>query len=349
MNMKAMVLVSKGVLNYMEVPDTSPGLGEVKLKIRATGICGSDIPGYLGISGRRIPPMIMGHEFSGEVVALGEGCSQLQVGDRVTVFPHFYCGQCEPCRSAYEHMCVHKRSYGVLETDGAFAEYLCVPEKSCFWLEKRVSYEVGSMAEPLAVGYRAVRKAGDLSGKSVFLVGTGTIGLMALACVASQKPGKVFVSDISDLRLSFAKKVYPQVITINASKEDVQAAVMEHTGQKGAQVCFEAVGNAQTTQQTIDAAGHGAKIVWIGMNRPVIDVSMMSIVTKELQIEGSFLYNLAEFRDAVQLINTGTVGLEPLVSLTAPLSQGPEIMEALAKDSGKIVKAVLVQPDSPVK
>lgn len=341
--MKAMVMVAAGKLEFKEVPDVAPVRGEVKLKIRATGICGSDIPGYLGISGRRVPPMIMGHEFSGQVVEVGEGCTKLKVGDRVSAFPHYYCGECEPCKTNYEHMCVKKRSYGVLTTDGAFAEYLCVPENSCFQLADHVSYEIGSMMEPLAVGYRAVHKAEDLKGKDVFVVGAGTIGLMALACIASQSPGRVMVSDMSDLRLEFAKRIWPDAITINAGKEDVAAVVMEHTGGKGADVCIEAVGAAPTTKQTIDAAGHAAKVVWVGMNQPVIDTSMMSIVTKELRIEGSFLYNLSEFREAVELINAGKVHLDALISRVAPLEKGVEVMEEMAKDASKVIKVVLTQ------
>lgn len=341
--MKAIVMEEPGKLVFRDVPDVSPGTGEVKLKIRATGICGSDIPGFLGISGRRIPPMIMGHEFSGEVVELGEGCGELKIGDRVSAFPHYWCGKCENCLSGYDHMCVHKRSYGVLDTDGAFAEYLCVPENSCFKLGDDISYEIGSMMEPLAVSYRAVNKGGDLKGKTVFLVGTGTIGLMALACIASQEPALVMVSDVSDTRLEFAKKVCPGVVTVNAARENVEEVVMAHTDGKGAQVCFEAVGAGPTTKQTIDAAGHTATVVWVGMNKPIIETSMMSIVTKELCIKGSFLYSRKEFGEAVAMINSGRIRIDALISRVAPLEEGVEIMYDMAKDASGVIKVILAQ------
>jgi L-iditol 2-dehydrogenase len=186
--MKGIVYEGPNKMIYQDVPDVSPKQGEVKLRVKACGICGSDVHGYLGLTGRRLKPMMMGHEFAGEVVELGTGVSNRKIGDKVAVYPVDFCGECEMCKKGDVHLCLHKRAFGVLDVDGAFAEYICVPEKCCFTVKDNVPYAIGSLMEPLAVSYRGVGHAGDLSGKNVLLVGTGTIGLLALACVKIRIP-----------------------------------------------------------------------------------------------------------------------------------------------------------------
>ena len=187
--MKALVYEGPNKLNYTDVPDVSPAKEEVKLRIRACGICGSDVAGYQGLTGRRLEPMIMGHEFCGEVTECAEGVKNLKPGDLVAVYPVNFCGECEMCKKGDVHLCLNKRSYGVLAENGAFAEYLCVPEKCCFPVAEGVSPVIGSLMEPLAVAYRGVGHLGDLTGKSVFLAGTGTIGLLAMVEGRSEGSG----------------------------------------------------------------------------------------------------------------------------------------------------------------
>lgn len=205
--MKGIVYEGPNILSLKEVGDVSPGPGEVKLRVRACGICGSDVHGYLGITGRRLPPMMMGHEFAGEVAELGQGVDQWKKGDRVAVYPVDFCGHCEMCRKGDVHLCLNKRAFGVLDVDGAFAEYICVPAKCCFRVADQIPYSIGTLMEPLAVSYRGVEHAGDLTGRTVLIVGAGTIGLLALACVKMKGAAKIILSDLSDYRLGIAREM----------------------------------------------------------------------------------------------------------------------------------------------
>ncbi len=340
--MKGLVYHGPNQLRYEDVADIAPKAGEVLIKPKAVGICGSDVHGYLGLTGRRIPPMIMGHEFSGIVEQLGDGVSNLKVGDRVTAYPVDFCSECEMCRSGSVHMCLHRRQYGVLEVDGAFADYIAVPAKCCFQLKDDVSFETGSLMEPLAVSYRAVNRAGAdrITGKTVFMVGTGTIGLLALACVKLLNPAQIIVSDLSDTRLAIAKQMGATHI-VNPQREDVAEMVLKLTEEKGADTAFEAVGAGPTVQQAMSSLRQGGTAVWIGNNKKMIEVNMQEIVTRELTVFGTFLYGFDEFKTVVGLLNDGKIDAGPMISHVAPMQDGPELFAKLAKDPGDWIKVVL--------
>ncbi len=340
--MKALVYHGPERLSYEEVPDVKPGPGEVKIRVKAVGLCGSDIHGYLGGTGRRIPPVIMGHEFSGLVEELGPGAEGFAPGDRVTAYPVIFCGECGPCRRGDVHLCDKRRLFGVLSENGAMADFVCAPAKGCFKLADRVSFAAGSLMEPLAVSYRAVGRAGRerLEGACVFLVGTGTIGLLALACAGLARPSRLVVSDLSDARLAVARRMGATHV-VNAAREKPVEAARALTGGAGADVAFEAVGTSATVQQAMAALRQGGTAVWIGNNKPMIEINMQEIVTRELAVFGTYLYNFDDFRRAVELLNSGTVEAEPIVSKAAPMREGPEMFAKMARDPGDWIKVVL--------
>jgi 2-desacetyl-2-hydroxyethyl bacteriochlorophyllide A dehydrogenase len=339
--MKALVYYGPEDLRLAEIADLEPAPGEALIRVRACGICGSDVHGYLGITGRRIPPMVMGHEFSGDVAEVGEGVTDIKVGDRVAPYPVIFCGDCEPCRHGNVHVCLHKKSLGVLECNGAMAEYVSLPAKLLFKLADTISYEVGSMIEPLAVSYRGVNHAGDLTDKNVFIVGAGTIGLLALAVVKMRNPAKIFVSDLSDIRLGVAKKMGADTI-INPSKDNVGDIINRETGGVGVDVAFEAVGATPTVQQAMAGLRVGGTAVWIGNSAKMININMQEIVTRELRVFGTFLYTFKEFGDVVDLLNSGKLNVEPMISLKAPMMEkGVELFARLAKDPGQLIKVIL--------
>ena len=342
--MKAVVYEGPEIMTYKDVPDVFPKKNEVKLQVRACGICGSDVHGYLGITGRRIPPLIMGHEFSGEVVELGEGVTDLKVGDRVAAYPLDFCGECEMCKKGDVHLCLNKRAFGVLTVDGAFADYICVPAKVCFKLKDNVSYTVGSIMEPLAVSYRAVNHLGDIEGKSVLVVGAGTIGLLALACVKLKKPAKIYVSDMNEHRLEIAKQLGADVV-LNPAKVDVAEYIMKETDGKGIEGVVEAVGVTATTKQSIDVLAFGGAAVWIGISAQHIDVEMQKIVCRELKVQGTFLYGFEEFRTVVGYLNDGILNIEPIISKEITLEELPAMMETLHKNPGDLIKVTVVHKD----
>jgi len=337
---KALVYHGPEDLRWEDIDNVRPGKGEVLVKVKAVGICGSDVHGFLGITGRRIPPMVMGHEFSGIIEEVGEGVKDAKVGDRVAPYPVFFCGECELCKQGRSHMCLNKKSLGVLECNGAMAEYVVVPEKFLFKLADNVSYNVGSMMEPLAVAYRGVNTAGDLSGKNVLIVGAGTIGLLVLAVVKMRNPAKVFISDLSDNRLSVAKKMGADFV-INPSKQDLNEIIKNQTNGAGVDVALEAVGATPTVQQAMAALKIGGTAVWIGNSAKMITINMQEIVTRELKVFGTFIYTIKEFGEVVNLLNEGKLNVEPLISLTAPMEKGVELFKQLAKDPGPMIKVIL--------
>lgn len=339
--MKALVFNGNEDLRLTEVAKPKPARDEALIRVKACGICGSDVHGYLGITGRRLPPMIMGHEFSGEIVEVGADVADFRVGDRVAPYPVIFCGDCEPCRRGDVHLCLHKRALGVLACDGAMAEYISVPTKVLFRIAAPISFDVGAMMEPLAVACRAVNHAGDLSGKSVLIVGAGTIGLLALALVKMRNPAKVFVSDLSDTRLAVATRMGADAV-INAANAAVDASVKAATGDVGVDVAIEAVGATPTVQQAMSCLRTGGTAVWIGNSAKMITVNMQEVVTRELQVVGSFLYSFQEFGEVVDLLNQGKLDVEPVISLRAPMMEkGIDLFAKLAKDPGPLIKVIL--------
>lgn len=340
-------MVYKGpeVLSLEEAADVPVRDQEVKIRVKACGICGSDVHGYLGTTGRRIAPMIMGHEFCGEVVELGSKVSRLKTGDRVSVYPVEFCGECEMCRKGAVHLCLNKRAYGVLDVDGAFAEYINVPEKCCFGIADSVSYETASLMEPLAVAYRGIGNAGDLNGKTVLIVGAGTIGLLALACVKQKNVGKIIVSDLSGHRLDVAKKMGADV-TINPGQEDFKQRILDETDGKGVDTAVEAVGAEATVRQAMSALRLSGTAVWIGNNQRMINMDMQEVVTHELSVHGSFLYGYEEFRKVVSLLNEKKIYVDPLISKTISLDEAPEYFDILAHNPGNLIKVVVVDKDT---
>jgi threonine dehydrogenase-like Zn-dependent dehydrogenase len=338
--MKALVYYGPENLKVADMADPRPAPGEALLRVKSVGICGSDVHGYLGLTGRRLPPMVMGHEFAAEVAGLGAGVTGFKVGDRVTAYPVAFCDNCAQCRRGNRHLCLNKRAFGVLDCNGAMAEYICVPANVLFKLADRVSYDIGSLMEPAAVACRGVNHAGDLAGKTVMVVGAGTIGLLITALVKTRNPAKIIVSDLADSRLEVARKMGAD-ITINGATENLVEKVRAETD-GGVDVSLEAVGVTPTVQQSTGCLRLGGTAVWVGNSAKFVNVNMQEVVTREIKVTGSFLYSFDEFASVVDLLNTGKLDLEHLISLRVPMfEKGPDMFVKLAKDPGPLIKVIL--------
>lgn len=340
--MKALVFHGNNDLRYEDVFYAPPGPGEVKIRVKAAGVCGSDVHGYLGITGRRLPPMVMGHEFAGVVEQLGPGVEMVKAGDRVAVFPFGFDGTCPTCMAGNFTMCETRVLYGVLSDNGAFADYVNVRVGACIKLDDSVSFEEGCMIEPLTVAYHAVThlRDEDLAGKAVFVVGAGTIGQLTIACVAMKKPSMLIVSDLSDARLAVAKKM-GATHTVNPASADAVETVRSLAGGKGADAAFEAVGASVTVRQAMSALRNYGKAVWIGNSQKIVEVNMQEVVTRELSIFGTNAFSLGTFMTTAELINTRQIDVTPLISHVAPMRDGPALFAKLAKDPGDWIKVVL--------
>jgi L-iditol 2-dehydrogenase len=224
--------------------------------------------------------------------------------------------------------------------DGAFADSICVPEKCCFTLKDDVSFDVASLVEPFAVALHGVRHAGDIAGKTVLVVGAGTIGLLALSCLKLLGAGKVIVSDINETRLKVATAMGADE-TVNPAGGDFEGNISKLTGGNGVDIAIEAVGSSVTVQQASKALRFGGTVVWLGNNKPMIEMNMQEVVTREQRLFGSFLYTLDDFRQVIDWINSGKANVDALISKTAPMSEGVFYFEKLAHDPGDLIKVVL--------
>lgn len=337
--MKALVYTAPEQLQIQERPIPQPAANEVRIKISYCGICGSDVHGYLGKTGRRIPPMVMGHEFSGVIDSVGGSVTNFSIGQPVTVEPLLFCGNCEACRSNMTNMCIDKAFLGVFSRDGAMMEYICVPQQYVVPLSKNIPLQYGAAVEALAVGYRGSKQAGDLRGKNVLIIGAGTIGLMTLIFVLRQKPAAVVVSDLSDARLKIAASFGAG--TVNPSEESISACLVEHFGQGQADVTIEVVGSNPTVRQSIDLLKNGGTSVWIGNSARIVEVPMQEIVTRELTIHGTNVYTMQEFCDVAHMLETDSLGLEKLISAIVPIEEASAYFEKLAHNPEDLVKVLI--------
>ena len=341
--MKALVFKSPGNIEFEEIPRPRPAPGESLINVRAVGICGSDFEGFLGKTGRRIPPLVMGHEMAGVVKIAAKG-SGFRAGDRVVVQPRLFCEACSYCRQGLTNLCSSAEILGVMRKDGGMAEYVAVPERCLFRVAGNVDFGEAAMVEPLAVAYRSVLQLQEdtlQEAEHTILVGAGTIGLLILQMLRIRGVGNIIVTDLSEHRLRIAQELGADV-TINPAKEDVISRIKEITAGAMADIAIEAVGFQDAVSQALNALKNRGTIVWVGMAQRMIEVNMHQIVAAELNIRGSFIYTVADFGASLKLIESHKTQLSPIISLSEKLAAGAEVFERL-KDNreGRIVKAIL--------
>lgn len=341
--MKALVLTEYLNLEYKDVPDPQVGPGEVLLRIKASAICGSDIHGYDGSSGRRIPPIIMGHEASGVIEAIGTEVKGFATGDRVTFDSTVYCRNCHPCTIGNINLCENRRVFGVscddYSKDGAFAEYLAVPEYILYRLPETVTYEEASAIEPLAIALHAVNRTRIRTGDDIMVVGCGTIGQLTIKLLNIMGCGSITAVDIDSAKLKMAQKNGVDNV-INSKDKNVNSRILELTGGVGVDSAIEAVGISDTVGYTIKSLKKGGEVTLVGNIQKNIDFPLQYAVTNEISINTSCA-SAGEYVTCLKLINSGKIDLKDIIGLTAPLSEGAGVFDKLQKDSS-IIKAVLL-------
>jgi len=338
--LKALVFHSPKQLIWEDVPDPTIDDDQILVATRAVGVCGSDLHGYLGITGRRIPPMIMGHEFSGEVVKTGRLVSKLSIGDRVCIQPIQFCGTCEYCVAGFENVCPNKKILGVMDVNGAMAELVAVREKSAFALEDRVDFLDGCMVEPFSVAHSAVKISSVLEGKDVCIIGMGTIGLCILQFAKMAGAKRIFVVDISDMRLATAAGLGADVL-FNPKKDDPVKILQEQTEQMGTDIVFEAVGDSLTARLSVDFTRPKGHIIWVGNSSRMVEIDMQKVVTTELIVQGVYGFSIATFKETLDLISDGKLKPKEIISINEPLSQGGAVFEKMLSSRDSYIKAVL--------
>jgi 2-desacetyl-2-hydroxyethyl bacteriochlorophyllide A dehydrogenase len=339
--MKAAVWYGGKDIRIEDVPKSKIESDEVLVRVKAVGICGSELHAYEGISQRRTPPLVMGHEFSGEVADVGKDVKNFKLGDRIIVDPLKRCGVCTPCVRGQGNVCRNVKLLG-LHTSGAFAEYVAVPALNCYILPSHVTFEEGAMAEPLSVAIRAVNNSTIKLGDTVVIIGAGIIGLTILKAAKETGAKNLIVSDVIDYRLDYAK-AFGADVTINSKTEDPVVKVMELTDGSGADVVFEAVGLEATVQQGLQMLSIGGRLTVVGMLSKTMTLDVLSIVTRELQIRGSYAYAQDDFRRALSYIINRKIDVKPLITNILPLEKTKEGFEMIHEKKGKALK-VIVKP-----
>lgn len=340
--MKALLLTQYKQLELAELYDPAPGPGEVLIRVAACGICGSDVHGYDGSSGRRIPPIVMGHEAAGTVAALGKGVTEFSVGDRVTIDSTVFCGSCAPCHRGEVNLCDHRQVLGVSCSDyrraGAFAEYVAVPSRIIYRLPDSLSFAEAAMLEAIAVAVHAVSLAQISRGSSALVVGAGMIGLLVTQVLRAAGCSPVFVTDIDSSRLKLAEALGATAAL--SAETQIPSQILHLTEGAGVDLAVEAVGATQPITSAIESVRKGGAVVLVGNISPHITIPLQKVVTRQIRLQGSCA-SAGEYPRAMELLASGAVQVKPLITAIAPLAEGPQWFARLHSREPNLMKVVL--------
>jgi L-iditol 2-dehydrogenase len=343
--MKALLLTEYKKFEVTDMPAPDVGPDDVLVRVQACGICGSDIHGYDGSSGRRIPPLVMGHEASGSVAGVGANVTKFAEGDRVTFDSMISCGRCDYCRRGEVNLCDNRQVLGVSCGDyrrhGAFAEFVAVPQHIVYALPENLSFEHAAMVEPVSVAVHAVNLARVRLGESAVVVGSGMIGGLVIQCLRAAGCGKIIAVDLSDEKLKLACEMGADV-AINAGDTDVATAVRNEVASDGADLAVEAVGNTAPVKTAIECLRKGGRAVLVGNLSPKIELPLQSVVTREIALLGSCASS-GEYPTCIRLLASGKINADPLITARISLPEAPGWFDRLYRQEPGLMK-VIVQP-----
>lgn len=341
--MKALVLSEYKKLDLVDMPEPRPGEDELLIRIRACGICGSDVHGYDGSTGRRLPPIVMGHEAAGEVAAVGSAVRNFSVGDRVTFDSTVYCGKCFYCQRGQINLCEDREVIGVstplFRRMGAFAEYVCVPERIAYRLPENMPFAHAALIEAVSVAVHAVSLTPIALEDTVVVVGAGMIGLLTMQAAKLAGAGRVISVDVDDTRLELARSLGAS-LTLNSRSGDAAAQIVEWTHGRGADAALECVGLTAPVKLAVDCVRKGGAVTLVGNVAPAIELGLQSVVTRQIRVQGSCASS-GEYPACISAMSRGAIRVEPLLSARAPLDEGASWFERLYAHEPGLLKVVL--------
>jgi L-iditol 2-dehydrogenase len=344
--MKAMLLTGPSKLEMVEFPAPVADDEGVVIRVRACGICGSDIHGWDGSSGRRIPPLIMGHEAAGEIAAVGCNVSTWKPGDRVTFDSTIYCGQCDFCRSGQVNLCVDRRVIGVSPKEyrqhGAFAEYITLPQRILYRLPEGLPFEHAAMVEPVSIAVHAVQRVKVTPADVAVVIGAGMIGLFVIQALRWAGARRVIAVDLEPRRLALAREL-GATDTLQSNTCDVPAEIIRLSDGHSADLVFEAVGLAPTVNLALQSVRRGGSVVLVGNLAQKIEFPLQSVVTRELSLYGT-CGSAGEYPLCIELIARGVIKVGPMISALAPLREGADWFKRLSAPGGGNYLKVILQP-----
>jgi L-iditol 2-dehydrogenase len=341
--MNALLLKEYMNLELVQMPTPEIGPHDVLVRVRACGICGSDVHGLDGKTGRRIPPLVMGHEAAGEVVEAGAQVHDLRPGDRVTFDSTVYCGQCFHCTRGEVNLCDNREVLGVspgpYRRHGAFAEYVSVPRRIMYRLPDNLSYEQAALIEAVSVAVHAVGITPVRLGDTAVVVGAGMIGLLAVQAVKLAGCTRIIAVDPDESRLALARQM-GATAAVNPKNGDAAALIHDMAEGRGADVALECVGATDPIGTAIAAVRKGGAVTLVGNVAPDINLPLQSVVTRQIRLQGSCASN-GEYPACIALLSAGAIQVGPLISAVAPLEEGPSWFDRLYRHEPNLMKVIL--------
>jgi L-iditol 2-dehydrogenase len=349
--MKALLLSEYKHLEVVNLPVPEPGPQELLVQVAACGICGSDVHGYDGSTGRRIPPLVMGHEAAGTVAAVGSEVSEFAKGDRVTFDSTVYCGVCDFCRAGEVNLCNDRQVIGVscqeFRRAGAFAEYVILPARIAYRLPEALPFAEAAMLEAVSVALHGVRVSELEGGETALVIGAGMIGLLLLQAARVAGCSRVFVADIDATRLKLAAELGADE-AIAAVGDGLVQEILRLTGGRGVDVVLEAVGRNETVAGAIDCVRKGGKVTLVGNIVPEVSLPLQKVVSRQIRLQGSCASS-GEYPEAIELISAKKIRVDRLITAVAPLSDGPMWFERLYGREPNLMKVVLDPRDGKTR
>jgi L-iditol 2-dehydrogenase len=341
--MKALTLTEYKHLVFGDAPDPQIAADEVLVRVRACGICGSDVHGMDGSTGRRVPPIIMGHEAAGVIAEVGKQVQGWKQGDRVTFDSTIFCGACWYCQRGLINLCDHRRVLGVSCEDyrqhGAFAEYVALPQRILHRLPDAVSFEQAAMVEPVSVAVHAVERTPVSLGDTAVVMGAGMIGLLVVQALRVAGCGKIIAVDLEPQKLELALALGADV-ALKADECDVAAEVRSQTQGRGADVAMEVIGLSPTINTAVASLRKGGSLTLVGNFRPTVEIPLQAVVTRQLTLAGSCA-NCGEYPACLDLLGRRAIKTEALVSATPPLAEGAAWFQRLYEREPGLLKVIL--------
>ena len=339
--MNALLLKEYMHLEMVEMPTPTIGADDVLVKVRACGICGSDVHGLDGKTGRRIPPLVMGHEAAGEVVEVGANVTDLSKGDRVTFDSTVYCGRCFFCARGEVNLCENREVMGVspgpYRRHGAFAEFVSVPSRIVYRLPDNLSYEQAALIEAVSVAVHAVSLTPVKLGDTAVVVGSGMIGLLTMQAARAAGCSRVIAVDTDAGRLKLALS---SGATDTVEAKGAAEKIIELTGGRGADIALECVGATEPIKTAIASVRKGGAVTLVGNVSPNIELPLQSVVSRQIRLQGSCA-SCGEYPVCIEMMSRGAIQVDALISAVAPLEEGASWFDRLYRHEPNLMKVIL--------
>jgi L-iditol 2-dehydrogenase len=341
--MRALLLSDYKVLSVVDMPTPEVGDDDVLVRVRACGICGSDIHGYDGSTGRRIPPLVMGHEAAGVIERVGRGVTHFAAGDRVSFDSTVSCGTCDFCRRGQINLCDNRTVLGVSCGDyrrhGAFAEYVAVPSRILYKLPDSLPFERAALLEAVSIAVHAVNRHVPRPHDTSVVVGSGMIGVLLIQVLKAKGSRNIVAVDLDPQKLALAQRM-GATHTLSPNQSDVPDAVRHLTAGRGADVSFEVVGHSGTVLTSIRCLRKGGTVVLVGNLSPRVELPLQEVVSREISVLGSCASS-GEIPECIDLLARGVVDVDPIISLRASLEEGPDLFARLHGGDKTLMKVIL--------